>query len=434
MKNKNLNYAGFTLVEVLIALLVFLIGMLGLMKLQGEVTLNSAESRMYTQAVNLAQDKVEELRNYVHQTTYDAYASDPSGSEITGTNANFTRTWAINNNSGYKEIIVKVSWVGVDGEDKDVLLTSQIAEVEPSRSGLVLAATPLVGVTPADSAAQAAAHAAAAAQYESLVAVSGATDAQKQEAQDILSDAQDASQRAQDAADNNNGTEAAAQATIAYDAMMDILDILNSLSTINFTFSGTVGETVMNVTASYNDTDVQCPIDGDVYTCTIASLQDAVVNVVATDADEDTQTCEVIMSINGIEGCDLSFSQSCTTPWNETVPDGSEVFAYEIEESTECNNFREERRCTDGSLSGSYTFQSCTRLCETNLSGKAADKNDTLTLTAGDNTLNCTVESNKDYSCSTVTSPVSDPVIITSSGSVSSSISVGACGSREANF
>lgn len=366
MKNKYGSTKGFTLVEVLVALLVFSIGMLGLIKLQGAVTLSSAESRMYTQAVNLAQDKVEELRNYVHQTTYDAYASEPNGSEITGTNATFTRTWAVNNNAGYKEIIVTVNWVGVDGEDKNVVLTSDIAEVEPSRSGLILATTPLVGVTPADSAAQAAAHAAAAAQYEALVAVSGATDAQKQQAEDILSDAQDAAGRAQDAADNNDGAEAAAQATIAYDAMKDILDILNSLSTISFTFSGSVDDSVIEVVATYDATQVACPISDNTYSCTIASLQDAVVNVVATNAEDDTQTCEVIMDIDGIEGCDLTFAESCLTPWGTTLKDGSQVLAYlddsPLAPDNEC--LGEVRQCNDGSLTGSYSFRVCDEFCK----------------------------------------------------------------------
>lgn len=367
MKNKYGNSTGFTLVEVLIALLVFSIGMLGLIKLQGEVTLNSADSRMYTQAVNLAQDKVEELRNYVHQTTYDAYTSNLDGSEITGSNATFIRTWDITNNDldGYQDISVTVSWVGIDGEDKEVVLTSQIAEVEPSRSGLVLAATPLIGVTPADSAAQAAAHAAAAARYEALVAVSSATDSQKQQAEDILSDAQDAAGRAQDAADNNDGTEAATQASIAYDAMNDILDILNSLSTINFTFSGTVDESVMEVVATYDATRVECPISDDTYTCTIASLQDAVVNVIATNANDDTQTCEIIMDIDGIEGCHLTFAESCLTPWGTTLKDGSQVLAYlddnPVLPANECLD--EVRQCDDGSLSGSYTFQVCEQFC-----------------------------------------------------------------------
>jgi len=361
---------GFTLVEVLIAILVFSIGMLGLIKLQGEVTLNSAESRMYTHAVNLAQDKIEEFRNYVHQASYTAYASDAVGTDIAVVGASadtFTRTWVVTNNPGYKAVEVTVNWVGLDGQDNDVVLTSQIAEVEPSRSGLVLAAVPLVGVSPEDIAAQAAAHAAAAALYESLVAVSSAaTDAQKQAAQDALQEAQDAADAARNAADDGNAAEAAVQAEIAFQAKQEILDILNSLATINFTFSGSVDASTQSVTATYNGNQFDCPISGGIYTCEVPSLQNAVVNVTGAHSnDQDTQTCEVVMDINGIDSCDIAFTLNCTAPWGSTVPDGSQVVAFQddnpLAPAQECVS--EIRQCNDGVLSGSNTFQSCTVFC-----------------------------------------------------------------------
>lgn len=369
MKKRNLKN-GFTLIEVLVAILVFSIGMLGLIKLQGEITLNSAESRMYTQAVNLAQDKIEEFRNYVHQSTYTGYVTDATGTDINvvgASAATYTRTWVVANNPGYKLVEVTVNWVGIDGQDNNVVLTSQIAEVEPARSGLVLASVPLVGVTPEDIAAQAAAHAAAAAIYESLVAVSSsATDAQKQAAQDALQDAQNAADAARAAADEGNAAEAAAQAEIAYQAMQDILAILNSLATINFSFSGAVDASTQSVVATYNGNQFVCPISGGLYTCEVPSLQNAVVNVTGAHSNGlDTQSCEVIMNIDGIDSCDINFTQSCITPWSETIADGSQVVAFlddsPVAPSNTCQ--QEVRQCNDGTLTGSYTFQSCVVYC-----------------------------------------------------------------------
>lgn len=377
---------GFTLIEVLIAILVFSIGMLGLIKLQGEITLNSAESRMYTHAVNLAQDKIEEFRNYTHQATYTAYASDANGTDIDvvgASAATFTRTWVVTNNPGYKEVEVTVNWVGLDGQDNNVVLTSQLAEVEPSRSGLVLAAVPLVGVSPEDIAAQAAAHAAAAALYEALVAVSSsATDAQKQASQDALQEAQDAADAARNAADDGNAAEAAAQAEIAFQAMQEILGILNSLATINFTFSGSVDASTQSVTATYNGNEFVCPISGGVYTCEVPSLQNAVVNVTGAHSNgQDTQSCEVVMNINGIDSCDIAFAQNCTAPWGATVSDGSQVLAFLNDDPLAPQTCVEQvRQCNDGVLSGSYTFQACTVFCTVpNLVGDNTGKTSDIT-------------------------------------------------------
>jgi type IV pilus modification protein PilV len=371
MKNKSYQQ-GFTLIEILIAILVLAVGMLGLAKLQGVTMLNSAESRMHTHAVNLAQDKIEELRNYVHEASYDAYASDANGNDVVGANATFTRIWTITSPGAeeYKLISVLVEWTGVDGTDYDVELTSRIAGVEPARSGMVLAAVPLVGPTAADSAAQAAAHAAAAAQYEAIVAASdAATQQQKDDAADALADAEAAADAAQDAADNGDAAEAAAQAQLAYDALQAIINILNTLPSVSITFSGTVEGGATSVTAEESgQAPVGCSISGTTYTCTINAPQDAVVTVRAYNAASDEQSCQVSLDIDGTEGCPLSFTTDCTAPWGETVPDGSEVTAYSSDEVNVsdggCENSSEARQCNAGTLSGSFTFESCSNLCE----------------------------------------------------------------------
>jgi type IV pilus modification protein PilV len=363
---------GFTLIEILIAVLVLAIGMLGLAKLQGVTLLNSAESRMQTHALNFAQDKIEELRNYVHEATYDAYASDAVGTDVVGANATFTRTWTITDNAGYKQIAVLVEWTGIDGTDYDVRLTSHIAEVEPARSGMVLAAVPLVATTAADSAAQAAAHAAAAAQYEAIVAASDdATQQQKDDAAAALADAQAAEAAAQAAADIDDAAEAAAQAQLAYEALEEILAILNSLPTVAITFSGTVEGGATSVTVEEDgQTPVACSLSGTTYTCTINAPQDAVLTVTAYNAASDEESCQVAVDIAGTDGCPLSFTSDCTAPWGATVADGSEVPAYSAEEvnvdvtATGCEGVEEARQCNAGTLSGSFTFESCTNLCE----------------------------------------------------------------------
>lgn len=366
MNKKNNQQKGFTLVEILIAILVFGIGMLGLAKLQGVTMLNSAESRMQTHAVNLAQDKIEELRNYVHEATYDAYVTDATGTDEVGANATFTRTWTITDNVGYKQISVSVEWTGVDGTDYDISLTSHIAEVEPARSGMVLAAVPLVSITAADSAAQAAAHAAAAAQYEAIVAASDdATQQQKDDAAAALAEAEAAADAAQDAADIDDAAEAAAQAEIAYDALQEILAILNSLPSVSTTFSGTVEGGATSVTVEKDGgSPVACSISGTTYTCTINAPQNAVLTVKAYNAASDEESCQVSVDITGTAGCPLSFTSDCTTPWGANVADGSQVTAFLTDEAVAPSTCSSEvRQCNSGTLSGTYTHQACALLC-----------------------------------------------------------------------
>lgn len=52
---------GFTLVELVVALLIFSIGVMGFIKMQGESIRGNAFSQQMSTALSLAQDKAEEL-------------------------------------------------------------------------------------------------------------------------------------------------------------------------------------------------------------------------------------------------------------------------------------------------------------------------------------------------------------------------------------
>lgn len=137
---------GFSLVETLIAAVIVAVAMLGLGKLQGITLLNSADSRMKTHALNLAQEKIEALRMFANQETYTGLVSGPTVSPglLVGGNANFNRTWEISscpslvNTSTCKKVSVKVTWTDPKGIDQTVQLTSYIAEADPVKSGVVL--------------------------------------------------------------------------------------------------------------------------------------------------------------------------------------------------------------------------------------------------------------------------------------------------------
>ncbi|WP_459991691.1 type IV pilus modification PilV family protein [Methylosoma difficile] len=135
--------SGFTLIEALIAALVVGIGMMGLAKLQGQFFLAGSDARMRTQAINLAQEKIEALRNFANKNTYTAFASG-SNEEIiqNSSSANFTRSWEIGdcpNTVNCKNIEVSVRWTDPQDQTQTVQLNSYIAEADPVRSGIILA-------------------------------------------------------------------------------------------------------------------------------------------------------------------------------------------------------------------------------------------------------------------------------------------------------
>jgi len=144
---KKLLYAsqrGFSLLEALIAALVVALAMLGLARLQGVTLINSGDSRMKTRALNLAQDKIEELRSFANKDTYTGMASgNDAPTSYAGDNSSFARTWTITscpNSVDCKKVGVRVNWTDPKGETQTVALTSYIASGDTVNSGVVLLA------------------------------------------------------------------------------------------------------------------------------------------------------------------------------------------------------------------------------------------------------------------------------------------------------
>ncbi len=133
---------GFSLAEILITLLVMGIGLVALAKFQGGLLQGSDLAKQRTVAANLAQDKMEELRNFETVTGSSAsYSSIASGTDTqTVGNATFTITSAItsNTNPTYKTANVTVSWTDQDNVGQSVNLVSQISDNAPELSGGLL--------------------------------------------------------------------------------------------------------------------------------------------------------------------------------------------------------------------------------------------------------------------------------------------------------
>lgn len=175
---------GFSLLEVLITLIVLGMGLISLAMFQGAVIKDSGLAKERSIAVYLAQQKIEDLRNYaaleppssnpLSLVDYTAIGSNLGGQVVTIPNSNvqYTRSWSVSNlyyplthNSkpttavpptppgmptpipDLKEVVVSVTWSDRDGitppdctlpltlstYDTRVCLTTFISASDPSR-------------------------------------------------------------------------------------------------------------------------------------------------------------------------------------------------------------------------------------------------------------------------------------------------------------
>ncbi len=127
---------GFSLHEAMISLAVLSSGLLALAQFQGQIHENSGQTKAQTTAVNLAQQKLEALRD---QAGTD-YASIAEGRDTppmqTGDNTRFSRHWTVTHHDSpsYKAVSVTTDWQSVDGETQSVSIASLLAPGTPYRS------------------------------------------------------------------------------------------------------------------------------------------------------------------------------------------------------------------------------------------------------------------------------------------------------------
>lgn len=117
---------GFTLIETLVALTVFSIGMLGTANLVGVLIYSSTLSHTRTTATLLAQDTLEALRN----TAYTDIAS--AEETVVATNAvRYTRTTTVRTDhpaAGMKTVDVTMRWYTRKHTQRTVVLTTIVTE------------------------------------------------------------------------------------------------------------------------------------------------------------------------------------------------------------------------------------------------------------------------------------------------------------------
>ena len=167
--------AGFSLVEILIAMAVIAFGLVSIGKLQVQLIRAGGGSKARTTAVYLAQRKMDDLRDYSALTgtpSYSGITNNGGGQIAAGTvtmdNATFTLAWTSDDyyysgfNSiatttvptptpsypDFKQVQVTVSWTDAGNEAQSVVVETAIAPLDPRKSGLVARASGPLYVAP----------------------------------------------------------------------------------------------------------------------------------------------------------------------------------------------------------------------------------------------------------------------------------------------
>lgn len=135
---------GIFLVEVLVASVVVAIGLLAVGLLQGDFMQSSGENKTKSEALFLAEKKIESLRNNIIKTGVGGYDAIPNSAtavtdSVTGTNAVYTRSWVINEGgtANLKNVSVQVKWG--DASDERVNVVTEMAFIDPLKSSVYMA-------------------------------------------------------------------------------------------------------------------------------------------------------------------------------------------------------------------------------------------------------------------------------------------------------
>ena len=143
---------GFSLIEALISFVIIAVGMLALAKFQSASVESNTDSKVRTEALNLAQSRLEIFRSLEDEAAFQARLATSTGVDATeGNHTRFFRSWSITRQAtpDRAEVDVIVRWSDRSGTSQSVNLSSSISEVNPSKTGQFYVAMQVVpGVPP----------------------------------------------------------------------------------------------------------------------------------------------------------------------------------------------------------------------------------------------------------------------------------------------
>ena len=156
------------MIEVLIAVVVLGFGLMALAALQTSIIRSSAETKAQTVALQLAKDKVEDLRSFQQLAGYQALTS--GNDTATESAVTYARTWTVTRfgyqpsagvftaiatltgatpaadvggiafsaNNEYKRVAVRVSWTDAGGVSQSIAIEDAIGAVSPGDGAKVV--------------------------------------------------------------------------------------------------------------------------------------------------------------------------------------------------------------------------------------------------------------------------------------------------------
>ncbi|WP_175476529.1 type IV pilus modification PilV family protein [Syntrophus gentianae] len=133
--------AGFTMLEVLVAILILVVALTEMVGLTATVVRANTSSKASTTATTLAGEKLEELKNTDYASLTDGtntdYATSSGTVQTSASGAYFTRSWTIatvdpdaadaDPSDDMKNITVSVTWSWM-GNSRQVTLSSSVAQ------------------------------------------------------------------------------------------------------------------------------------------------------------------------------------------------------------------------------------------------------------------------------------------------------------------
>ena len=124
---------GFSLLEVLIALVILAIGLLAIVQMQITAIKGNAFGSGMTSAASLASNTIERLMGLPYNdsflNTYNIWLQDPiTGVEGGVNNAGYTREYQVVNDTprlNMKQITVRIVWTDANGRERNVTMITQ---------------------------------------------------------------------------------------------------------------------------------------------------------------------------------------------------------------------------------------------------------------------------------------------------------------------
>ena len=135
------NQSGFSLTEALVAFAVIAIGLLAVASFQSGLFRQSAYNKAQTEALALAQQKIEQLKHYTLADEAAYIDEDGDGvmdadgnygeNPITGRNAVYRRSWELGSTDLGRQVGVTVAWSDAENEEQEVSLSADIPWISP---------------------------------------------------------------------------------------------------------------------------------------------------------------------------------------------------------------------------------------------------------------------------------------------------------------